>query len=350
MFIANKLEYLNHYMEGLAKEGVFPGAAYALSTTNDVYVNSVGKRQIVPKEKSISNDTIFDLASLTKVVSTTTSILILIEKGMLTLDTYVKSVLPGYKYESITIKHLLTHTAGYPPEPPFRLDMNRDQVTESIFNAVPDYETKGRKVVYSDVGFLILGLIIEELTGSYEDFAKENIFVPLEMKDTCFNPNEIRTLRCAPTEFCNMRKKIVCGQVHDEKSFILNGVAGHAGLFSTAYDLSNFVQMILNNGTYKDKIILNKNSIDLIFKSQTKCLNSNRSIGWAMREEGSTMGDLASESAIYHTGFTGGSILIDRCNGKAFILLTNRVHPSRDNIKILSYRAQINNVAMAAIK
>lgn len=350
MFNEDKLQYLNNYIETLTGEGVFPGATYALVTMDDIYVDSAGSRQVVPEERPMHKDTIFDLASLTKPVSTTTCILILIEKGLITLNTKVKKILPEYKYEDITVKHLITHTAGYPPEPPFRLDMNYDEVKESIFNAVPDYEIKDRSVIYSDVGFLLLGLIIEKLTGSYSEFARENIFEVLDMKDTGFNPDEKIAQRCAATEFCNLRKKILLGQVHDEKSFLLNGVAGHAGLFSTAYDLANFVQMILNDGVYKEKIVLSKNSIDLIFKSQTKYLDWNRSVGWAMKEEDSTMGDLVSEMSIYHTGFTGGSILIDKHYGKAFILLTNRVHPSRDNKKLLSYRSKINNVAMSTIE
>jgi CubicO group peptidase (beta-lactamase class C family) len=349
MFYVNRINDLKDYMENCCSQGVFPGAAYALVTKSKVYVNSVGKRQVVPEEKHIENDTIFDLASLTKPVSTTTCILILIEKGLLTLNTKVISILPEYKYEDITIKQLITHTAGYPPEPTFRLDMNYDEMKQSIFDAVPDNEIKDNKVIYSDVGFLLLGLIIEKLSGSYSEFAKKNIFDVLDMKDTGFNPNEKILDRCAATELCKLRKEILIGQVHDEKSFLLNGVAGHAGLFSTAYDLAKFAQMILNDGLYKDNAILSKNSIDLIFQSQTEHLNSNRSVGWAMWEEGSTMGDLVSKNAIYHTGFTGGSILIDKHYGKAFILLTNRVHPSRDNIELISYRAKINNIAMAAM-
>jgi CubicO group peptidase (beta-lactamase class C family) len=350
MFYMDRVNYLKEYMENCCSNGVFPGAAYALVTKHEVYVNSVGKRQRVPEEKRIENDTIFDLASLTKPVSTTTCILILIEKGLLTLSTKVVSILPEYKYQDITIKQLITHTAGYPPEPPFRLDMNYDQVKQSIFDAVPDSEIKDNKVVYSDVGFLLLGLIIEKLTGSYSEFAKKNIFEFLAMKDTGFRPDEKIFHRCAATELCKLRKRILVGQVHDEKAYLLNGVAGHAGLFSTVHDLANFAQMILNDGIYGEHSILSRNSIDLMVQSQTQHLNSNRSIGWAKWEPDSTMGDLVSQDAIYHTGFTGGSILIDRHYGKAFILLTNRVHPSRDNIELISYRAKINNIAMAAIK
>lgn len=349
MFIKDRVEYLNKYMTELSKEGVFPGASYALVTNKDSYFNSVGKKQLLPKEEEMSDDTIFDLASLTKPVSTTTAILMLIEKGLLTFTTKVKDVLHEYQYEEITIKQLLTHTAGFPPEPVFRFDMTHEELKKAILDTVPDLNMKDKMVVYSDVGFLLLGLIVEELTGDYANFVKQNIFEPLDMVDTGFNPEGERLERCAPTEYCAMRNRLVKGEVHDEKAYILGKVAGHAGLFSTTQDLAKFVQMIMNDGMYKEKVILTKNSIDLIFKTQTKHLNSNRSIGWAMKEEDSSMGDLASENSVYHTGFTGGSILIDRDNKKAVVLLTNRVHPSRNNIKLISCRAKINNAAMAAI-
>lgn len=349
MFIDNRLDYLNNYIEELAKQGVFPGASYALVTNDDIYVNSSGKKQILPEELNISNDTIFDLASLTKPIATTTSILMLIEKGLLTLNTKVKNILPDYKYEDITIKQLITHTAGYPPEPSYRFDMNHEELKKAIFNTVPNYLIKDKEVIYSDVGFILLGLIIEKITGSFAVFAEQNIFSPLEMKDTCFNPGKENLERCAPTEYCGMRNRLVCGEVHDEKAYILEGIAGHAGLFSTAQDLAKFAQMILNNGIYKEKVILTKNSVDLIFQAQTKHLNSNRSIGWDMKDDDSSMGDLASENSIYHTGFTGGSILIDKKYNKAVIFLSNRVHPSRNNMKLIYYRARINNAAMAAI-
>lgn len=349
MFIKERIYNLDRLIGEMAENGVFPGAAYALVTRDEVYINCTGKRQVTPEEKPALKDTVFDLASLTKVVATTTCILRLIEDGKLALNTTVSSVLPEYKYEGITIKDLITHTAGYEPEPDYTFDMNSSQLRELVLSEEPDYKKRRKEVVYSDTGFMLLGFIIDKITGSFESYAKENIFSKLSMKDTCFNPDEPLKDRIASTEMCRFRKRVLCGEVHDEKAYIIGGVSGHAGLFSTAGDLSHFVQMILNGGMYDGTLVLGKSTLDLIFTSQTQGLNSNRSIGWAMKDEDTSMGDLTGKAAAYHTGYTGGSILIDRDYNKGFILLTNRVHPSRENEKLIYCRKYINNAAMSAI-
>lgn len=196
---------------------------------------------------------------------------------------------------------------------------------------------------------MLLSLIIERLTGSFEEYVNEKIFKPLNMIDTGFNPSKEKKSRCAATEKSSMRGELIVGVVHDEKSYIMGGLSGHAGLFSTIKDLGAFVNMILGDGEYQRKRILSQNTIDLLSKCHTEGLNARRGYGWVLKEENSSIGDLASDLSIYHTGFTGTSILIDRYYGIGFILLTNRVHPTRGNIKLLSLRGKINNIAMTTI-
>lgn len=339
-----KLERVNYLKEYLKKcideHNAFQGATYGLITKNDIYFDCLGRTYIGDRIKDVEINTIFDLASLTKVISTTTAVMKLIEKGELSLYDDVTEILPDFKHEGIKIHNLLTHTAGLPPEPKYRHCKNREEIINLLYNTEIDYNKKDRKIVYSDTGFMFLGLIIDKITGSFEKYVKENIFIPLDMIDTCFNPDKEKVKRCAATEFCSMRNQLVVGMVHDEKAYLMEGVAGHAGLFSTVKDLANFGLMILNGGIYKDKRILSKNTIDLLFKCQTKGLNERRGYGWQL---------LNKDTSIYHTGFTGTSILINRKYNIIFILLTNRIYPTRNNEKLIKLRSRINNIALTAV-
>ena len=345
-----KADYLHEYLKMLMEEkNAFPGVTYGIITPEESYYGFLGKAQIMPESRDVNIDTIFDLASLSKVVSTTTSIMILLEMGMLTLDAKVSSILPEYRYDSVTIRHLLTHTSGYKADLDYKSCRNKADIVKLIYDEGIDEFPKDREVVYSDIGFLLLGLIVDKIAGSLDGFAKKNIFVPLEMNNTFYNLPEEKKDFCAATEHCRMRSKMIVGIVHDEKAYLMDGVAGHAGVFSTVRDLGNFCSMILNDGTFNGKHILSRNSIDLMGKSFTEGLNSNRGLGWALKCSGCSCGELASDKVLYHTGFTGTSILIDRYYKKAFVLLTNRVHPTRTNIALIDERSKINNIAMASM-
>lgn len=338
----------------LLKKGVqekdFPGAQYAI-IYKDGRINSdfIGYRQIQPERTLNDGTEIYDCASLTKVVCTTTLIMQLIEEGVLKLETKVHHVLANFKHKSITLYHLLTHTSGLPADiPQARHLKNKDMVLEKIF----DFDLinpVGETVVYSDIGFILLGLIIEKVTGQTLDTnAKLRIFDPLGMNDSSFKPD---SLRCAPTEYRHddVYQGLLQGQVHDEKSFALGGVAGHAGLFSTVNDLSKFVKIFLNN----DGVILKSETLDLLFKCQISCqikegLVRHRAIGWNKPTLGGTAGDYASfDDTILHTGFTGCNIWIERQKGMAFVMLSNAVHPDRNRNNILKYRNQIANMILS---
>lgn len=350
MFIERSLDYLNNYLENCVGD-VFPGCVYALiDPENNVRIKEFGHAEIIDRKRKMLDNTLFDLASLTKVIATTTSVMILIERGKLSLNTLVKDIFPDYKYEKITIKHLMTHTAGYPPEPNYDGSMNKDDMINLLLNTDSSPESFEKSVVYSDVGFMILGIIIDKITGSFKRFAEENIFKPLEMKDTSFEPDNISLNKFASTELCPLRKHIVTGVVHDEKSYLMGGTAGHAGLFSTAKDLSKFVIMILDNGIYNQNVIISEKSINIMSKCWTLGLNETRGLGWITKGSYKAMGDLSSDQAIFHTGFTGTSILIDREYKTGFVLLTNRVHPTRKNVKIVKQRTNINNIALSCTR
>ena len=342
MINENKVKYLEKYLlRCIYDEAVFPGAEYAIVTKDSQYVNALGYSQIVPKKIKIKEDTIFDIASLTKVVATTPCIILLLEYGEISLDTKIQSILPDFKHENIRVIDLLTHTSGLPGLKKYYKECkDLDEMKQSLYSTDLVYKT-GEKVLYSDLGFILLGLIIERITGSFTKFASKELFVPLEMEDTGFNPSAEKKERCAATEDKENRG-IIKGEVHDGNAYFMGGVSGHAGLFSTAKDLSNYTKMILNNGYYKNQQILNGKSIRLMRNCFTKDLNEKRGLGWMVNYEYNCC-DLASSDAIYHTGFTGTSILIDE--DFAFILLTNRVHPSRDNTKLIKTRRLINNIA-----
>lgn len=330
------------------ENGAFPGGNYCLVADKD-YFGSLGMKSHIEKTEN-NLDTIYDLASVSKVVSTVTSIMILLERGKLRLYDSVSSYLPRFRFKNITIWDLVTHTSGLKADViQARMIRSKDELLNQIYQSDLVYPTNS-KIVYSDIGFMLLGFIIEEVSGmSLDKFASENIFKPLEMVDTCYNPSDLE--RVAPTEMREdeLYNGYLRGRVHDEKGFILGGVAGHAGVFSTVKDLSHFIKMILNDGVYNGKRILSKASVDLLFTPQVEekngiSLNNEiRTIGWIMGGSYPSCGDLASKKTIHHTGYTGTNIFIDRENKIGFTLLTNRVHPTRDNTKIIPFRGKLGN-------
>lgn len=347
MIDTERLDYLKKYLRN--KVGyVFPGACFSIITNDEVYTDCVGKAQIIPVVREMKKDSIFDLASLTKVVATATSIMKLVEEGEISLQDKVKEVLPDFQYDEIKIYHLLTHTSGLPAGKKFyEFCKNPKEIEDELYKIGPEYEP-GRKVVYSDLGFMLLGLIIEKVAEPLDQFASKNIFKPLNMHDTCFNPPKEKLQRCVATEYQEKRGVIV-GKVHDGNAYAMGGVSGHAGLFSTATDLGNFIKMILNGGCFEGKRILTFKSVNLMNRCHTEGLNERRGLGWQLKNPGGSMGDLVSDDVMYHTGFTGTSVLIDREQGFGFVLLTNRVHPTRENDKLLTYRSYINNIAASIV-
>lgn len=349
-----KIKGLEALLQEAIDDGAFPGANYLLIVGNKRFMGSLGNKSLYPKVEANNIDTIYDLASVSKVLATTTAVMMLVERGLLRLYEPVHNILPDFKHQAITVWDLLTHTSGLPADIPKANRLkSREEALNYCFSCDLIYE-KNEMIVYSDIGFILLGLIIEKIAKMpLDEFVKENIFEPLQMIDTSYNPQDKK--RCAPTEERNddVYQGMIRGDVHDEKAYILGGVAGHAGVFSTVKDVGNFLDMILNNGKFLDQQILSPQTIDMFFTPQVKMQKGisldydMRSIGWINKGSYSSSGELTSSETIQHTGFTGTNVFIDRKNNIAFTLLTNRVHPTRNNLKIINVRARIGNYIIA---
>lgn len=332
-------------IEGVKKEH-FPGAAYCIVYADGRTIcKHIGFKRLFPFKELNHGDEIYDVASLTKVISTTTMVMKLIEDQKLSLDTKIAAILPRFKHEAITVYDLLTHSSGLPADISRASTLkNREEVLDRIYAMDLIYK-KNEHIVYSDVGFILLGLVIEKITDmDLDQYAKKVIFDPLDMKDTSYHPN---VLRAAPTELRNddVYKGYLTGMVHDEKSFAMGGLSGHAGLFSTTHDIAKFILAILQN-----KFVLNKETLDMLFPVREEKTHPNghllqRALGWDKPSIGGTAGDYVSfNDTIVHTGFTGCNMFIDRKHQVGFVMLSNAVHPKRNLNEIISYRNKIGNM------
>ena len=320
---------LEDLLKKYVEEQRIPGIAVAYVTGNRNYFVSAGYDGYAPyvDPKPVTRKTLYDMASCTKVVATTTMILKLIEEGAFTLKTEVKDILPEFPHEGVNIYHLLTHTSGLPADDKkYKECRSAKEMWQFTLSQPLVYET-GSKVEYSDFGYIILGKIIEHFKGDLEEYAKEVIFDPLGMTATCYNPCfKGLSDQCAAAEVTSERG-VIRGIVHDGKANKLNGLSGNAGLFSNTEDLCKFVRMMLNDGAP----VLKKETVDLLKRSFTGNLNLRRTLGWFFNDPSTPVYGSCSNCSIFHTGFSGTSILIDFEKKCGVINLTNRVHPTRDN-------------------
>lgn len=326
-----------------------PGAVVLVARKGRViWDKSYGSRAVEPTREPMTVDTIFDLASLTKVVATATSIMILVERGKLRIADPVSLYIPELKGEGrehITIEELLTHRSGYPPD--FDLRERWTGYDEAIKHLIkePLRNPPGTRFTYSDIGFIALGEVVKRVSGMpLDQFAKQNIFQPLGMRDTTFLPSAALRARIAPTE--RRRGQLsylgdtpvnagaegevwLRGQVHDPTSYRMGGVAGHAGLFSTAKDLAIYCQMILNGGSYGSVRILSPLSVAEMTRPRlVSNTGGTRGLGWDINTSfSSNRGELFPLGSFGHTGFTGTSIWIDPSSETFVVFLSNRVHP-----------------------
>jgi len=359
--VAVKLTFkkLDQFLEDAIKAKVFPGCAVGIVGPTEIYYsNSYGHLQYEKDSPIVSNETIYDLASLTKVIATTTSILQLIERGRLNHYDYLGqffSDLPAEK-EEITINHLLTHSSGFQAIVElWKKDLSFSEKFDYILNLELKAEV-GKTVNYSDPNFILLGEIVRLVTGKrLDEYAQENIFTPLAMNNTTFNPLTelagINKEKVAPTEKCDLRKKLMQGEVHDENAYYFDGVSGHAGLFSNLEDLLIFLQMILNKGKLNGDTILSRQIMDKLQQDWTKNLNESRGLGWDLINNfRSSGGLLLADGSFGHTGFTGTSLWIDPVHEIGYVLLSNRVHPTRENNKIITLRPRFHNLAASLLE
>jgi beta-N-acetylhexosaminidase len=332
---------------------VFPGGVLLIGKEGKiVYEKAFGNFTYDKSSTPMMTEAIFDLASVSKVVSTTSAAMILYDEGKLILEKNVRDYLPGFEAngkEFITIKNLLEHNSGliayrnYPS-----LFKTEHDVINSILNEKLEYPL-GSKTVYSDLNMILLQKIIEKIAGMPLDrFVKERVFSPLNMERTMYNPQVEYYYYTPPTSETIVAGKRNKGVVHDGNAHILNGVAGHAGLFSTASDLSIFMQMMLQYGRYGNNQLIKPSTVREWTRVQSR--QSSRALGWDTKsEEGSSAGKLFSKNSFGHTGFTGTSVWADRDRELFVILLTNRVYPDGSNIRILEFRPQLHDAVIKAI-
>ena len=346
---ASHLASMDSVINDEIAKGRLPGAVVFVGRKGHLIWEKVyGSRAIDPSREAMTPDTIFDVASLTKVVATATSIMILVQRGKVRLSDPVSRYIPELKGEGrerITIEQLLTHVSGYAPDFDLRERWTGHDEAIKRLIAEPLRNPPGTRFTYSDIGFIALGEVVGRVSGMpLDQFAKKNIFEPLKMRDTGFRPDASLQTRIAPTE--KRRGQLsylgdtavnvgaegdlwLRGQVHDPTSYRMDGVAGHAGLFSTANDLAIYCQMILNFGEYGGVRVLSPLSVNEM--TRPRIINSSgatRGLGWDMNTSfSSNRGELFPLGSFGHTGFTGTSIWIDDASDMFVVFLSNRVHP-----------------------
>jgi CubicO group peptidase (beta-lactamase class C family) len=358
-------------------QGVFPGAVLLVGKERQVvHERAYGNRVTQPEKQPMALETIFDLASLTKPLATTVAIMLLVQEKKIRLDDQVTRVIPMYGVlgkSLTTFRHLLSHSAGLAAWKPYFEEIIKSEKSGRI-NFVASRAAKsyvfelihrdkplgapGSQALYSDLGFMILGEAVEILSGHTLDrFCQERIFKPLGLRATGFvDLTQLRTRRLqpvtemiAPTENCPWRKKIICGEVHDDNCYAMGGVAGHAGLFASAHDVHALLNRLDQCLHGEDGFIAQPLIEEFLTRDKTVD-KATFALGWDTPTPGqSSSGSLFSPRSVGHLGFTGCSIWCDLEKNCHVILLTNRVHPTRKNDKIKEFRPQIHDLIMKAL-
>jgi CubicO group peptidase (beta-lactamase class C family) len=345
--------HLDSIMEAGLAEGAAPGAVLAVGRHGRlVHLKGYGRIEQAADAPAVTPSTLYDLASLTKVVASTTAAMILEEEGRLDLDRPVRDYLPEFDdpaKELITLRLLLEHRGGLEAFARLFTEFRgREQYLQQI-NLRPIKRPPATETEYSDWDLILLQLVVERQTGKPLDkFLAERVFAPLGMADTQFNPGRTQLERIAATEVdAQARGGLIHGEVHDPNAWAMGGVAGHAGLFSTAPDLAVFAQMMLNGGEYNGVRILQPATIARWTAPQVR--GSSRALGWDTPSGQSSAGRFFSPRSFGHTGYTGTSLWIDPERGLFVILLTNRVNPTSSNTRHVPLRRAVADAVQAAI-
>src|SRR5262249_22317386 len=346
---AKRLARIDDTVNKAIERGELPGAVVLVAHKGHVvFRKAYGLRAKEPAAVPMTVDTVFDLASLTKPVATTTSLFVLLEQGKLSLSDRVARHLPGFGVkgkDKITVEQLLLHVSGLIADNPVDdYQEGRAKALERIYQLEPTTEP-GQRFRYSDVNFIVLGELVERLSGKpLDQFARDNVFNPLGLTETGFKPTGKLQARCAPTE--QREGHWMIGEVHDPRAYLLGGAAGHAGLFSTADDLAVFAQMLLDGGAYRGRRILSPLTVRTI-TTPRDVPGGQRTYGWDVRTSySSNRGELFG--GFGHTGFTGTSLWIDPDTQTFVVFLSNRVHPNgKGDVKRV--RGQVATLAAAAV-
>lgn len=352
-----RLMEIDAIMQKAVNDSVFPGGVVGVVKDGVMAWNNGYGYYDYSKTKSVNESVVYDLASVTKVMATTTAIMKLMDEGKIKLTDPVSTFFPEFKNDeksAITIEHLLLHTSGLPA---FKVYVDKYRTRGEILRAIknePLEAEPGSKYTYSDLGFILLAEIVEEITNERLDrYIRRTVFYPMGMGSAHFNPKRLgnwMSNRIPPTEIDDIYNRgVVQGVVHDERAFFMDGVAGHAGLFATSADVAAYAQMLLNGGVYAGRRYLSEDIINQ-FTSRQSPFN-NRGFGFDRKSEGfSSAGSLTGPNTFGHLGFTGTSLWVDPDKNLVIILLTNRTYPDRAlGREISRIRAEIADAVMKSL-
>ena len=333
-------------------DSAFPGA-FAVVGRHDRVLAQLGVGQLdwepspVPDEHSL-----WDIASLTKVVGMTTAVMQLVEQGRVDLDAPLQRYLPGWTgthKDRVRVRDVLTHSSGLPAWRPLYKEAASAESALALVYYTPLDTVPRLRMVYSDLGAILLGQLVERVSGmSLDAYLERHVFTPLGMRSTGYRPAPSLWPRVAPTEFDPWRQRELRGEVHDENAFALGGVSGHAGLFSSGHDMARFARMLLGGGSLDGVRVVGAETIRRFTARQDSAL-SHRALGWETATGSNSGGHRLSARAFGHTGFTGTSIWIDPERDIFIVLLTNRVNPTRQNPRIAAVRVALADSVLGAL-
>ncbi len=360
------------------ESGVFPGAIVSVGQSGQVlYRRAAGWRSLDPTRTPLHEDTLYDVASLTKPLATTVALMQLVNEQKLQLDDRISRVFPNlsvHNKQLMTFRQLLSHSSGLPAWRPYYQEVLQQEAREERASFLGTRSAReyvytrllreectvppGQQAVYSDLGFMLLGAAVEEISGlEFDQYCHEKIFRPLGLRDTFFiNLEEkrrfdlqLQEFRFAPTERCPWRKRVLCAEVHDDNAYAMGGVAGHAGMFSTVADLDRLVTCLM--ACYcGGHPFLPAAVIQEFWRIDGSVNESTWALGWdTPSPQHSSAGALFSSHSVGHLGFTGTSVWIDLERQVSVIVLSNRVHPRRDNEKIKGFRPALHNAVMRTV-
>jgi CubicO group peptidase (beta-lactamase class C family) len=335
----------------------FPGAAVAVTHQGKLIAHQgLGHFTYDATSPAVTAETIYDLASVTKVIATTAACMILYDRGLLKLDQPLVELLPGFVESGagqndarcqITLRMLLAHSSGLPAYVKlFQTAHNKDELLQQALQ-IPLAATPGSRAEYSDIGFILLGQALEKLSGEpLDQFCQREIFAKLNLAPTCFNPPASLKLAIPPTEDDRtFRHRLIQGEVNDENASVMGGVAGHAGCFSTALDVSLFAQCILQGGSP----LVKKETSEIFTRRQDSPTGTSRALGWDTPSQPSQSGRYFSSRSYGHLGYTGTSLWIDPDRQLSVTLLTNRTWPDRSSQSIKQIRPAFHDAVIAAL-
>jgi CubicO group peptidase (beta-lactamase class C family) len=364
-FDPDRMKVVTDFLDSAVAAGAAPGAVLAILEGNTRYVHGTGQLG-ADQPGTPDGTTMYDLASVTKVVGLTTAIMLAVDEGKLQLDLPVQHYLPtfsGPKQDQITVRMLLTHTSGLPAwRPLFRETTTREEAFALVDTTALD-SAPGTAEVYSDLGVIVLTQLVERLYHERLDsLLEQRLFGPLGMTSTRYLPDSSERDRIAPTELDPWRGRVLRGEVHDENAAVIGGVSGHAGLFSSASDLLTFAEWILqqldsrpdveknhSSNTTTARPTVRPSTLHEFIRRQNLVPGSTRALGWDTPSPGGSAGSRLSPRSFGHTGFTGTSLWIDPERHVAIILLSNRVNPTRNNPRWAAVRARVADLVMATL-